>query len=151
MKIFASLLLSSCLVGCESVPFNDSLEYAWQGMHVIDVLQTANGTAANPVCHSEGNALTRGLIGKHPSKDDVYKWGIGSAITHFFLFKFVDRYFNGGEVNIALRFIDTGSKLLTINSNHANGIRIRGDGLSTKAKAKCERENPSQFKLEIKF
>jgi len=115
-------------VGCSTVREIHPLEYTWQAMHVIDILQTANGVAANPGCSEEGNSLTRNLIGIHPEKHEVYKWGFASSILHFFAGKWIDKQFGGSpdHVNLFIRSIDNGLKFSTIHSNHSSGVTTSG-------------------------
>lgn len=114
------------------------LEYSWQAMHAVDVLQTANGVAGNPGCSTEGNSLTAALIGKSPEKHEVYKWGIGSSILHFFVGRWVDDKFGGApnHWNIFIRGIDNGMKLKTVYSNYDKGVGV--NGYNAEAQRECD-------------
>lgn len=135
MRYTYTFFILIMLTGCET--FNRNSEIAWQTMHIIDIAQTVQ-TAKNPHCRSEGNALTQKIIGKHPSESNVYKWGIGSAIAHYFIFKWIDKKAKKDNLNVGLRVLDNTSKFVTIARNHGNGVRV--NGLSTDEQKRCDRE-----------
>ena len=135
MKILFLLLALLFMTGCET--FSRNSEIAWQTMHLIDAAQTVQ-IAKNPHCHSEGNNLTRMFIGEHPSESDVYKWWAGSAILHYFLFKWTDEHLQYKDFDVALRLYDNAHKFGTIARNHGNGLRV--DGLSDADQRYCDEQ-----------
>lgn len=140
-------LLIICVIffcGCET--FSRNNEIAWQTMHLIDAAQTVQ-ISKNPHCRKEGNNLTRAFIGENPSESDVYKWWGISAILHYFIFKWTDKNTTKGDFNIAIRSIDTTSKLATIAGNHNNGLRI--DGLSDSEQKRCDYERENSIKIPL--
>lgn len=118
--ILSSLLL---LVGCNTIP---NRELNWQGLHLIDVLQTSNA-AGNDTCYEEVNPLTRGLIGAKPHKDKVYIWGVLWGLGHVIVTKAVDESKIPKWLKTTFHVLDFTGKGLTISSNHNDGIRVWGD------------------------
>ncbi len=127
MKNIIIVIIAITASGCSTLRDTHPLEYTWQAVHVIDVLQTANGIAGDPECHSEANPITRRMIGRHPDKDHVYKWGIGTAIFHFFVARWIEnrKWIKPGS-KTGMRIIDNGIQLQTVVQNHKNGVRIDG-------------------------
>lgn len=123
-RIMITALTALCLSACESM---SPYENAWQAMHLVDVAQTIEGAASDPLCHSEGDPITRSLIGEHPHRDEVIAWGVGVSVAHYFLGRWLDNSDWPDGVKHLVRSIDLGYKGLTIGRNYDNGIRIFGD------------------------
>lgn len=121
------LALVSLNYGCAQMTEFQSTEAAWQVAHLVDIGQTV-AIANNPDCYYERMTDTQALIGTHPSESDVYKWGIGVAVFHFFKMKLIDKFAND-KVSVAVRTFDLGYKTHTVVSNHRMGLRA--DGTST--------------------
>lgn len=120
----AAITLAFLLAACESM---SPYEKAWQAMHLVDVAQTIEGAASDPFCHSEGNPVTRRLIGRHPHRDEVIAWGVAIGVVHYFAFRWIDNSEWPEGIKIALRSIDLVDKGITIGRNYDQGIRIFGD------------------------
>lgn len=52
-------------------------EYAWQALHLVDVVQTYK-IASQPDRYYENNPI----LGRHPSKTDVIVWGVATSVLH---------------------------------------------------------------------
>ena len=52
-------------------------EYAWQALHLVDVIQTYK-IASQPDRYYENNPI----LGRHPSKTDVIVWGVATSVLH---------------------------------------------------------------------
>lgn len=126
---FALLITVLLSFGCATNDMTSfrNTETAWQIAHLIDVGQTV-AIAKNPDCYHEANIETATLLGSHPRERDVYKWGVGMAVFHFFTRKWVDDHLDE-KVSIGLRSADLGFKTATIVNNHRLGLHI--DGTST--------------------
>lgn len=124
MKILIPALAALCLCGCASM---SPYEKAWQTMHLVDVAQTVEGAARDPICHSESNPITSRLIGEYPHRDEVIAWGVGTSIAHYFAGRWVDNSDWPEAVKTLVRSIDLGYKGLVIGRNYDNGIRVFGD------------------------
>ena len=123
ISCFSIVFLSGCSFNLKEV---HPLEYAWQGLHVVDGFQTIHGVASRPHCREEVHPLTKRLIGSHPNKDAVATWWAGSAIVHFLLGKWVDKTFKKGDWNIFIRAVDVGDKFRIVHGNHKTGLRYNG-------------------------
>lgn len=73
----------------------DAQDAAWLAMHVVDVGQTVTIARSidnpSPCKLTEGNPITRRLIGREPEVDDVYKWAIGWAVARFLAYEGLER------------------------------------------------------------
>lgn len=128
LLIGAALALVS-LSGCAAVRDNLDLttadqygEAAFQVEHLVDVVQTMHG-AASDKCFSEGDPLTRRIIGAHPSQAATLVWGAGFGALHFGI---TDWLLSNGHDRIAAvweaaSIIDTAA---VINHNYSVGVRI---------------------------
>tara|TARA_R100000657_G_scaffold17477_1_gene15141 strand:- start:534 stop:917 length:384 start_codon:yes stop_codon:yes gene_type:complete len=115
-KIFLLILVLSPLAHAEKYnPMH--YEIAWQAMHVIDVMQTLEIQDHEHLEESHSHWI----IGRQPDDDNVYAWGIASALAHYFLMKWVDDNTKYGKV---IRQIEVGYKFGVIHKNYQAGIRI---------------------------
>jgi hypothetical protein len=69
-------------------------EYAWQALHLVDVVQTYK-IASQPDRFYEKNHI----LGRHPSKTDVIVWGVATSVVHAALI------YHMQEQNVDPRFI----------------------------------------------
>lgn len=112
------------LSGCATMDRFDSQDAAWLAMHVIDVGQTVTIARSldNPnYCHrrhTEGNPITRRLIGREPDVDNVYKWAIGWAVARFLAYEGLER---AGVNTRWLKAVDNVLKFETIYTNQFDG------------------------------
>lgn len=65
-------------------------EYAWQGLHLIDSLQTVQ-IARNECFHEDGFG-TEQLIGERPNMSGAIAWGVGAALAHFGISKYLEHH-----------------------------------------------------------
>jgi hypothetical protein len=133
MKYLTCALIFVLISGCSNLDEKNTLEYTWQAMHVIDVLQTANGIAGSNGCVKESDPLTRALIGEHPNKNDVYVWGASIAVLHWFGMKWLDDKMPDSAL---VRVADNVLKFRTVGHNHKQGIRV--DGMTDELKTICD-------------
>jgi len=110
------------LIGCESTPQH---ELVWQGLHVVDVLQTLNGPASD-ICYKEGNSATVAMIGEHPSRQSLIGWAVGGAVIHWGVSKLLDHYAPAWTLTTwqAVSIADTSTG---IYQNNQLGIKLWGD------------------------
>ena len=122
--IIPVLLLS---FGCASFPEKPlwQAEAAWQAGHVVDVLQTINGPARDD-CFTEGDPLTKSLIGENPSTEEAIAWGVAAGGIHWGVTKLLDHYNAKPWVKIAWQSVTITFKASTIVHNHNEGIRPWG-------------------------
>lgn len=120
--LFALQYLTGCATYREMSPY----EKAWQGLHVVDVAQTAN--AGPDPCFGENNWATRSVIGQHPSQGTVAVWGVASSLFHATIYNWVDSTHKLPRwAKISVRVLDLGFKANTIIKNHDMGIRPFGE------------------------
>lgn len=114
--IAASLLMT----GCTAMESRDT--QAWLALHAVDTIQTYHA-AQDPECFAEGNPLTRGLIGEHPSGSEVVAWSVGSAALHIGVAELLLRTDHPRLARVwqYVRIADTGQAIV---KNHSIGIRI---------------------------
>lgn len=117
--LILALLVILFFISVESKAEISDDEAIWQAMHMIDVMQTIE--IAHSDYHAEGENLTNFLISSHPNDTQVYAWGIGSAVAHYFIFKHIDKH---SKYARRIRVIDNFYKLSFIVGNHQAGIRI---------------------------
>ena len=153
VTVIAIILAALTASGCSSNQIKNihPMEYAWQGLHIIDVQQTINGVGSWPDCFDEGNPLTSRIIGTKPEKHEIYKWGIGAGLLNFVIMKWVDNKMPNH--NLKLRIASVLNKADTVHGNYEEGIRM--DGLSSKKHKECKkiadaRKNQA-IRLEFKF
>ena len=130
LSIVAIVMCSGCASTAQWVQDNPE-EAAWQALHAVDVLQTANFTK-DLDCYSEVDPLTSKIIGKKPERERVYKWALGSAIAHYAIFKAIE----GTRFDKPLRIADMAFKVNIAYSNHDVGIGIAGKNNLNKGKCK---------------
>lgn len=118
-----AVLAVVCLAGCSSLRDMPPSEYAWQGLHAIDTMQTLT-IADNTHCMHEADPVTRLIIGENPERDRVYKWAVGNAVLHFLVFRWLDD--KAPRTSKVLRAIDLGGKGFTVGRNYEQGIGIGG-------------------------
>ena len=78
LALLGCFTLGFALSGCSTL--RDPAEIAWQSLHAVDSLQT--NSIVDDDCLSEGNPITKTLIGHNPSHRSVATWGIGMAGLH---------------------------------------------------------------------
>lgn len=122
LVVLSSLVLS----GCALVPENN-LDRTWQALHIIDAAQTMS-LNSDP-CLEEINPMTRTLIGKEPSDEEVIAWYIGTAVGHYFIGQALDRWWNEKAGN-TWRAITVGAVGYTVVNNHQLGMRPFGNNTS---------------------
>ena len=128
--LIATLILMS---GCSNTQI-------WQTAHAIDVAQTIQ-ISKHPECYSESNRFTKAMIGSKPSEEEVYMWGAGTAIAHYFLSKAAK-----GTRFEKFLYVGTGMQLNSVVNNHAIGLRV--NGISSNMRDFCDRR---AFKAKIRF
>ena len=124
MKNLIAMLAIAICSGCASAARwveDNPEEAAWQALHVVDALQTANATH-DGWCYSEVDPQTRLIIGERPERDRVYKWAVGNAVAHYLFFKAV----KGTRFDKPLRIADMAFKINVLYGNHSEGIRVYG-------------------------
>lgn len=92
-------------------------EIAWQVMHAVDVMQTLE-IQDHPEL-KEG--VIHKIIGRQPDDDNVYAWGIASAIGHYYLYRWIDDNTKWGK---AARRVDLFFTVGVVAHNHEMGIRV---------------------------
>ncbi len=92
-------------------------EIAWQAMHVVDVMQTLE-IQDHPEL-KEG--MIHKIIGRQPDDDNVYAWGIGSAIGHYYLMRWIDKKTRHSK---NIRRFELFLTVGVIAHNHEMGIRV---------------------------
>lgn len=121
IAILAIAICSGCASTAQWVQDNPE-EAAWQALHVMDALQTANSTR-DGLCYMESDPQTRLIIGERPERDRVYKWAVGNAVAHYLFFKAVE----GTRFDKPLRVADMVFKINVVYDNHVHqGIRMYG-------------------------
>ena len=117
--IFACAIAVS---GCQSL---DSAEVTWQSLHMIDFAQTYN--AIDDPCYVETNFFTQRLIGEHPTETQVMAWGIGTAVTHWFVAEMLDYYDAPIWLGLAWDLGTIGQTGYTVAQNRDAGVRMWGE------------------------
>lgn len=116
MRYLILFLLISSASAEEYKPMH--YEIAWQVMHAVDVMQTLKIKETPGL---EESAIHK-IIQRQPDDDNVYAWGVASAIGHYYLFKWLD---NNTKYGQTFRKIEIGFKFGAISKNHQMGIRIK--------------------------
>jgi hypothetical protein len=119
MKAFALVFL---LVGCANTPPLTRAELTWQALHAADSLQTVQ--IARSDCFRESNAVTGRLIGDHPSTAGAIGWGVGMAVAHYGVTRWLEsidapRWMLGTWQ--AMTIVDTAD---AVKQNHDQGIGL---------------------------
>lgn len=134
----ARLLIAVVLLnGCSALNEMPRGEAVWQGLHAVDVLQTLNGPADDD-CYSEGDPVTRRIIGRKPSKGKVVAWGVGMGVLHYTV---SDQLRDRPLWLAAWQLLSIGNTTIAINNNLQIGIKPVGDNDHSKTRG-C-RFNPS--------
>ena len=144
IALFSVILMTGCVNVKEQLADVHPMEYVAQAGILIDGIQTLQ-IAEHPECREENNFITRKIIGTNPKKNNVYKWIVGSMVTHFYLFKWIDKKFKKNNTNLFLRGTATAGRYITIKQNYDNGIRF--GGLEKKEAERCERERMRQDEI----
>jgi hypothetical protein len=107
-------------------------EGAWQTLNVLDSMQTIH-IANAPECYSEGNPVTRALVGEHPSKEKVIAVGIVYGLAHYGISKWLERKENeqgqtSGWRTLRITWHIAGliNKGFSTTRNHSLGLRPLG-------------------------
>ncbi len=114
------VLLSVVLGGCSHIP---RTEYAWQSIHLVDVLQTLDGPARDP-CYEEADGLTRRLIGRQPSESDVIVWGIAIAAVHAGVTSMLERVDAPTWAKFGWQALTITNTAQAVRNNYSEGIRL---------------------------
>lgn len=120
-------------------------EYIWQSVHVIDVIQTSQ-IAKNPHCLQESGPAEP-LIGKAPNEKGVYIWGIGSAVAHYFTYKFIKSVL--GKHSKKVIIADNIYQLKVVHKNYRNGLLL--NRLSKDRQNYCNLVKQYQSTVTVKF
>lgn len=115
-RIILFIIVLSPLASAEK--YNSThYEIAWQVMHVVDVMQTLEIQDHPNLRESHSHWI----IGRQPDDDNVYAWGLASAVTHYYLMKWIDNNTRYGKI---IRRVEIGYKAGVIHKNHQLGIRV---------------------------
>jgi hypothetical protein len=127
--LFACVLLG----GCQSLEMSPE-EMTWQALHAFDVAQTMS--AADDPCYVEDAWLTRRLIGREPSEAEVMLWGIGTAVSHWWIGNLLEDWDAPTWLQKVWSYGTITSTGYAIVNNHDEGIRAFS---SNKPVAGCHR------------
>lgn len=100
MRLFFCIMMLVGVSNLQAETFTDRVkalpkeEYAWQALHLVDVVQTYK-IASQPDRYYENNPI----LGKHPSKTDVIVWGVATSVLHASLIMYMQ------EQDVDPRFI----------------------------------------------
>lgn len=120
VKGFTAIGLAVVLSGCSALETHET--QAWLALHAVDTVQTYRA-AQDPQCFAEGDGITRGLIGEHPSSSEVLAWSVGSAGVHLAVTEWLLRT-DHPKIAKAWQYVRIGVTASAIAQNHSIGIRI---------------------------
>lgn len=120
------------LAGCESMPRG---EWAYQGLHAVDVMQTLNGPARDD-CYDEVSPVHRRIMGEKPSQSDVLLWGVGMGLAHYGISSYIEENYSGFTLGV-WQAITTGGVAITIGESYKIGVRPFGDNDHSKLSGNC--------------
>jgi len=122
IKLLAVLAL--CLValfacGCETLQRPE--EAAWQSLHMVDMIQTADGMRDS--CVRESHPMTRQIIGEKPTTTGIAAYGLAAAGVHLLI---SDQLLERGYTRAyaVWQVISIADSAYAVGQNYGIGIRI---------------------------
>lgn len=130
------------LCACSLTP-SERAQATWHTLNLIDMGQTDH-LARAPDCYSEGNPITKALIGEHPQRAEAAAVGIAYAAGYHFVSRWLDEKV---EERPRMRYLRTawhvlsiGTKAAIVARNHDHGLRV--GSASCETAIRVERSGP---------
>lgn len=112
--ITATLFLFSSVISAESLTTGQTVaEWTWQATQVVDVLQTLE------IVESDYYFETNPILGKYPTKNEVYVYFTIRGIAHWYVTNHVPKRYRWTWL-----ILTNLSNLSIIHGNYKIGIRI---------------------------
>jgi len=116
VKRLAAGVVIVCTIGCASAPMRPpdiQRELAWQGLHVVDIVQTLSVNDSEQLCELNP------LLGRNPGDDSVLVFGGVMALVHYGVTKLLPvRY------RPRWQWLSIGLKLGAVANNYYIGMQV---------------------------